>query len=288
MGLSKSIHYLILLFYISPNLSYAQQDTQFVTVQPSLQTVTLSGFTRARNHIPIASEVAGKVIAIYADIGQAIPENGIFACLDDTFINLDIAATKNSIAQYNIDLKFLSKQVERHKKLVKTNSTALSLYDDLIRQKENAYYEIQRIKIKQNILQETKSRYCIQAPKNWKITQRTIEVGQWVDIGATLAQADNYKTLLLPLTLTAKELTALENKQDQLTVYLPEYQQEISAKIERISPAFDQQSHKIRVDLLITDTAKYHRGGIRAELSLSLADKLNTFLISANQVLLQE
>jgi hypothetical protein len=64
-------------------------------------------FTRARRSMPIASEISGKVTHIYADIGQPIPENGIFACLDDTFIKLDIASTENSIAQHGIDLKFL-------------------------------------------------------------------------------------------------------------------------------------------------------------------------------------
>jgi len=276
---TKFIRYTLLLLCLNTALSIASEK-QLVTVQASFQPITLSGFTRARQSMPIASEVAGKVTHIYADIGQSIPENGVFACLDDTFIKLDIVATKNSITQHGVDLKFLSKQVERHKKLVKTNSAAISLYDDLNRQKENAYYEIQRAKIQKQKLQETKRRHCIHAPKNWMITQRAIEVGQWIDVGSEIAQADNYRELLIPLTLTADELAALEKKKDKFTVYLAEYKQEISASIARISPAFDEQSHKIRVDLLIQDTSVFHRGGIRAELSLNMTDKLNTYLIS--------
>ena len=280
MHTTKIIRYILLLFCLNTHISTAEENN-LVTVQPSFQSVTLSGFTRARQSMPIASEVAGKVTHIYADIGQSIPENGIFACLDDTFINLDIAATKNSISQHGTDLKFLSKQVERHKKLVKTNSAAISVYDDLIRQKENAYYEIQRAKINKQKLQVTKSRHCIKVPKNWKITQRDIEVGQWIDMGTTIAQADNYNELLIPLTLTAEELEALQKKQAKFTIYLPEYKQEIAASIARISPAFDEHSHKIQVDLLIQDTKKFHRGGIRTELSLDISDKLNTYFISS-------
>jgi RND family efflux transporter MFP subunit len=228
--------------------------------------------------MPIASEISGKVTHIYADIGQAIPDDGIFACLDDTFIKLDIASTQNSIAQHSIDLKFLSKQVSRHQKLVKTNSAALSLLDDLTRQKDNSYRAIKNEKIRKQKQQETKNRHCIKAPKNWKITQRNIEPGQWITKGVTIAQASDYSQLLIPITLTAEELTALQS-QDKLSVYLPEYQQEIPVNIERISPEFDQQSHKILVDLLIKDTSKYQRGGIRTELSLNVSDKLNSFLI---------
>lgn len=283
MTVTKNLSLILLVSGLTINASIAQ-DHQLTTVKPSLQTVILSGFTRARESMPIASEVAGRVTHIYADIGQPIPSNGHFACLDDTFINLDIATTKNSISQLGVNLRFLSKQVERHKKLVNTKSAAISLYDDLLRQKDNAYYEIQRAKIKKQKLLETKRRHCINAPKHWQVTQRAIEVGQWIDLGTTIAQAGNYKELLIPLTLTAEQLAALQKKQDSFTIYLPEYKQEISASIERISPAFDEQSHKIRVDLLIQDTLRFHRGGIRVELSLDIADKLNTYLISRKAV----
>jgi len=269
---------LSLLFVLSTGISIADGG-QFVTVQPAFQSTTLTGFTRARHSIPIASEISGKVTHIYADIGQAIPENGIFACLDKTFIKLDIATTENSIAQLYTDLKYLRKQANRHKKLVKAKSAAISVLDDLNRQKENASFARQREKIHKQKLEETKERHCIKAPKNWKITQRNIEVGQWITAEQSIAQAGDYSQLLIPLTLTSEELSALEQKQNNFTVYLPEYQQEIPARIERISPAFDEQSHKIRVDLLINDTSKIDRGGIRTELTLEVSDKLNTYLI---------
>ncbi len=266
-----------LLFYLTTSLSHANENS-LVTVQPSFQTITISGFTRARRSMPIASEISGKVTHIYADIGQPIPENGIFACLDDTFVKLDIASTENSIAQHGIDLRYLNKQVGRHQKLVKTNSAALSLLDDLTRQKDNAYRAIQNEKLRKQKQQETKNRHCIKAPKNWLLTQRDIEIGQWINAGTPIAQAGDYDQLLIPITLTAEELIALQ-KQDKLSVYLPEYQQEIPVSIEHISPEFDPQSHKILVDLLIKDTSQHQRGGIRTELSLNVSDKLNNFLI---------
>ncbi len=279
----KTTHYISialfsLLISLTTRPSIANEE-QLVTVQTAFQTTTLSGFTRARHSMPLASEISGKVTHIYADIGQAIPENGIFACLDKTFIELEIASTENSIAQHYTDLKYLRKQANRHRKLVKAKSTAVSVLENLDRQKENASFARQKEKIHKQRLEEEKDRHCIKAPKNWKVTQRNIEVGQWITAGKTIAQADNYNQLLIPLTLTSEELRSLEQKKKTLTVYLPEYKQEISASLDRISPAFDEQSHKIRVDLLINDTSKFYRGGIRTELTLNVTDKLNNFLI---------
>ncbi|NOQ16300.1 MAG: efflux RND transporter periplasmic adaptor subunit [Methyloprofundus sp.] len=268
----------VLILWLSSPICQAE-NSSFVSVQPAFQTITLSGFTRARRSMPIASEISGKITHIYADIGDEIPKNGIFACLDNTFIKLDIAATENSIAQHGVDLKYLTKQVQRHKKLVKTRSAAISLLDDLIRQKELAYRAIQSAKIEKQKLKETKRRHCIKAPKGWVVTERSIEQGQWIDIGTPIAQANNYKQLLIPLTLTAMELDALQQKPKQFTIYLPEYKREVSATIERISPAFDEHSHKIRVDILVQDTSIQQRSGIRAELALDIPDQMNTFLI---------
>lgn len=279
----KTTHYIsIALFSLLISLTTRPSianEGQLVTVQPAFQTTTLTGFTRARHSMPLASEISGKISHIYADIGQAIPEDGIFACLDKTFIELDIATTENSIAQHYTDLKYLRKQANRHRKLVKAKSTAVSVLEDLDRQKENASFSRQKEKIHKQRLEEEKDRHCIKAPKNWKITQRNIEVGQWITAGMTIAQADDYNQLLIPLTLTAEELRALEEKKNKFTVYFPEYKQEISASLEHISPAFDEQSHKIRVDLLINDTSNFYRGGIRTELTLEVSDKLNNFLI---------
>ncbi len=273
-----SLTLLFLLFFLNTRLSTAGEG-QLVSVQPAYQITTLTGFTRARHSMPLASEFSGKVTHIFADIGQAIPEDGIFACLDKTFVKLDIVSTQNSIEQHYIDLKYYRKQVNRHKKLVKSRSAAVSELDDLKRKKENASYKKQHELLKKQKLEETLRRYCIRAPHNWKITQRNIVIGQWINSGTTIAQADDYNQLLIPLTLTPEELNALEQKHKNLTVYLPEYKQEIPASLERISPAFDEQSHKIRVDLLIDDTSKFNRGGIRTELALEVPDKLNTYLI---------
>jgi len=64
-----------------------------------------------------------------------------------------------------------------------------------------------------------------------------------------------------------------------LTVWLPEYKQHVPASIERISPAFDDKSRKIQVDLLLEKNLPIYRGGVRVNLSLQLPEPDNIFLI---------
>ena len=69
---------IIALLGISSGL-YA--ETNFVTAQLSYREVTITGFTRARSTMRLASEVSGKVKQVFADVGETIPRKVNFPVL---------------------------------------------------------------------------------------------------------------------------------------------------------------------------------------------------------------
>ena len=256
---------------------YAEEE--WVTIQASVRQVTISGFTRARSSMQISNEVAGKIEQVFADVGDAITDEGNFACLDDTFVRIDIESAQNDMAQHAIDIDFFKKQVSRHQKLVATNSAAISVLDELKRELGNSQRGLQRERLRKQRLQELLQRHCLYAPAGWRVMERYVEPGQWIDVGTQVARVGDYSQLLVPLALSTQELIALKAIEDDLKVYLSELDQKIPATIELVSPAFDEQSHKTRVDLQLDKGLPVHRGGLRVELSLDLPDKLDAFLI---------
>jgi multidrug efflux pump subunit AcrA (membrane-fusion protein) len=90
----------------------------------------------------------------------------------------------------------------------------------------------------------------------------------------------NYAQLLVPLSLTVSELNALKDQQHNLLVRLPEFNQSVPAKIARISPAFDDQSRKVLIDLILENNLPVYRGGLRIEVNLKIPDADGTFLVS--------
>lgn len=254
-------------------------ETEWVTLQPSVRKMTISGFTRARSTMQISTEVAGKIKRVYADVGDAIPAKGKFACLYNTFVKIDIDSAQNDMAQHEIDISFFKKQVYRHQKLVATNSAAISLLDELKRDLGNAQRGLEKERLRKRRLQELLKRYCLYAPAGWQVIERYVEPGQWIDVGTHVTKVGDYSKLLVPLALSKQELAALKAAEKDLQVYLSELDQTIPASIELISPAFDEQSHKIRVDLQLEKDLPVNRGGLRVELALDLPDKFAAFLI---------
>ena len=259
----------------------AHAESTWTTVQPSYRQVTIIGFSRARQSMVLSTEVAGKVERVFADVGDIIPKHGKVACFDDTFVKIDINSAKSEIGQYQNDIQYFKKQVERFRVLVGKNSAAVSQLDDWRRQLGNAQRLAQQKKFEKQRHQEKRKRHCIKSPTGWHVTKRHVEPGQWLVIGSQVAEVGNYTKLLVPLALSVNELKILEKNQHNLTVSLPEYGQQVPATIERISPAFEEKSRKVQVDLLLEKNLPVYRGGLRVEVKLNLPDPSSTFLIAA-------
>ncbi len=268
-----------LLFYlILFSLSSYAEDT-WVSVQPSHREVSFIGFSRARHDMVLSTEVAGKVKRVYVDVGDTIPKSGRVSCLDNTFTKLDINSTTNDIKQAQIDITYYKKQVKRYQDLVKKKSVSISQLDDMQRELSTAENMAQSKQILIDRQQETLERHCIKAPWGWSVDERYVEEGQWIDIGNQVVKVGNYTTLLVPFALSVDELNALKKNKKDLSIWLPDYKQKIPAKIERISPAFDETSRKIKVDLLLNKKLPVRRGGLRVELKLKIPDSSGMFLI---------
>ncbi len=269
-----SVFCLILL-----SLSASAEDS-WATVQPSYQQVNFTGFSRARHDMVLSTEVAGKVKQVFVDVGDAIPKNGKVSCLDNTFTKIDINSTVNDIEQAKIDVVYYKKQVNRYQELVKKKNVSINQLDDMLRQLATSERMEQSKRLQKQHLQETLKRHCIKSPAGWLVDERYVEPGQWLDIGSPVAKVGSYSKLLVPFALTVSELNALKAEK-VLTVWLPEYKRRIPATIERISPAFDEESRKIQVDLLLERDLPVQRGGLRVDLKLKLADVAGAFLIAS-------
>ncbi len=256
-------------------------EQQWLTIESATRQVSITGFTRAQTKMPLTAEVEGKVKKVFADVGQAIPDSTIFACLDDAFAKIDIKSARNEISLQNIDIKFFKKQVARHEKLVNKQTSAVSVLDGLKRDLATAKQTLYAAAIRKQRLEEHQRRHCLHAPKGWLVIDRNVEPGQWVSRGDILANVGNYLQLKVPLSLTQFELDALKKNSDSLSLYLPDLKQTVPAEIKHISPGFDEKTRKVMVDLLISKSSPDFFGGMRAELKLNTADtRSKNFLIS--------
>ena len=256
---------LILMLLLSQQTAAAE----LATAEAATQLQELTGYTRARTVLVLSAEESGRVERLYADIGDAIPAAGLFACLDDTFLRLEQQANQTEQARVRVDIEYFGKQVERYRRLVADNSSAQIQLDEFQRNLQSSMQQLEGLKIQSRVLAERAERHCVPAPAGWLVMDRLVEPGQWVTRGQQVARVGDFSRLLIPFALSNSEYLALRQI-EELSLQLPHSGQQVDARIARVSPSFDEVSRKIRVELEVGEGLRERRGGLRAQLALRL------------------
>jgi RND family efflux transporter MFP subunit len=263
------------------------QDGVFVA-KPAMRQVRLIGYTRARRILDIVSEESGRCIKVTADVGDRIAKDGLFAVLDTTFI--DLAIKKNQVDQKRLQnlITFYGKDVKRFQELVESETAAQSKLDNIQNKMDQAQFEIQNLKVEEAELRERRARHLIKIPEGWTVTERAVEPGEWVSVGKHLGKAGDFRTLLVPFSLSPAEYNTMKKQNGTVELFFPdenEVGRKLEASVERVSLAFDPETRKINIDLAVREGLSDQRGGLRAELTLMIPDPSGAVLVPASAVL---
>jgi multidrug efflux pump subunit AcrA (membrane-fusion protein) len=202
--------------------------------------------------------------------------------LDDTYLNLDIETNSSEKESLSIDITYFKKEVGRFNKLLKQNSSTKSQFDTAQRNLDKSKAQYDALNVAYDILHERKKRLCINAPTGWRIIKRYVEPGKWVNVGEPVVEVGNYMRLSAPFALSSIEYQSLKKKEDQgITVYLPDLDTTTHAKLIRVSPAFDDESRKIHLELELdlSKNQKINRGGLRVDLDLDIPMHTGAILV---------
>jgi len=262
--------------------------TEYITPKPYERTTLLTGLTRPRQVINVSSEVSGKCITVYAEVGNAVPPPGILADIDDTYIRLDLEANRLERERVQRQLVTEKKTLQRYTTLREKNSATQAKLDEVKLSADLHELTIQALNNQQQRLSETLDRHKIKVPEGWLLIERMIEVGEYVQPGQSIAKLGDFRQLIIPFALSFPEMNALKQR-ESITLFLPDLNIQTSARIYRISPAFVEATKKISIELIIDNkrekSSEVIRGGLRAEMKLRLKESKNTFILPFSSVI---
>ena len=272
----------------APVFSQTPPRPLLATAIAAQQQILLTGFTRARATIELIPEVSGKCVALYADVGEAVADDGLFAAIDSTLVELDLRANTLSQQQLESTLRFNTTQVKRYRQLHTSKSSSQARLDEQELELDQTRIKLQQLQVEKQRLQELLARHTITAPPGWQIIERQLEKGQLLRSGQVIARAGDFRQLLVPLAVTPAELRSLR-QQDSITVQMPFDQTSGTAVLYRISPGFDPVSRKIRIELLLDpatcDSLSLRQGGVQVEVGVQVSDPMRSLLIPASAVM---
>jgi RND family efflux transporter MFP subunit len=283
--------FLVFLIGISLN-THAQQAKKIVVItKPSnistSNTLSLTGSFSPVKHSALSSRVDGLIKQLNVDIGDEVKQGDALMQLDATLINLSIAEQKALVEQTVIQQKEAQRLVDEAKRLLKQRH--ISATELAKREAAFAQYKAEVVAVKAALAsaQETRRRHTLFAPFDGVISQKQIEVGEWVSRGDAVLTLTSLDRLYLDIYVPQEHFADI-GLHTAVTIY-PDTnpKQKIDAEISKIIPISDKQSRSLLVRVEVAAAENNLIAGTSASVDIHLANNTKKgFLVPRDALLI--
>jgi RND family efflux transporter MFP subunit len=214
-----------------------------VTVRPVAAYSWIPGSIVSRADARIASVIAGRVVWV-AEVGQRVKTGEPIARLDDTLTRLRVEDLRAQLARARAQRAVSSSQLERFDRLAATQVLSASQLDDARAQRDMASQDVMRAEAQLREAQYEVDESQIRAPFPGVLTERFIQKGEYVQVGAATVRLVNTGDIEARATAA---LALAANIRPGQTVAIRDHGVERSGKVRTIVPVGDDRSRQFEV-----------------------------------------
>lgn len=224
----------------------------------------------ANEQVELASDVSGKVMAIYFDEGQKVEKGELLLKINDD----DLQA---QMRRYQYQLTTLSQKLERQRVLLKNEAVSQEAFDAVQTEYNVLNADIDILKVKIN-------RSSICAPFSGVVGFKYVSDGAYIQPGTRIAELVDYSHLKLEFSIPEKYISmSLIGK----TVYFTTEgsDKERLARIYAAEPKVDDQTRSIILRALYVNSGERLRPGMSARITIPTAAATERLLIPTQAVI---
>jgi RND family efflux transporter MFP subunit len=229
----------------------------------------------------VASEIEGKVIKVLFESGSVVQKGDILLKIDSTSLDLQIKSANSNLNIAQINFENAKKDYERNKDLIKQNTISQKIYDD-------SFFNYSKTKQAVNVanasledLKVKKEKKSVKAPFSGVITQKNIEVGEWVNGGKTIATLVDTSKIEILFNLPTSYIYKLDKNQDYKVMIK---ETTLNTKLFAFIPTGDKRTRTFPVKFK-ADVNIFVYDGMEAKIELPRAKKQEALMVSRDAVI---
>ena len=277
---------LIMALFVSLQASKPQPPASLVQtvkikegVANALQTYV--GTLYYDRHSELASESSGVVQKLYVKEGQNVKKGETLLKLRDSILSAKIEAKKASLASLESEETKQTKDLTRAKALLKRKSIAQSNYDASFYTLESLKANIKSTQAELNSMKIELSDKTIKAPFSGIIVKRSIDIGEWVNVGQGVFTIIDPRSIEAEVNIPSKLIYTLSKKQ-KLSANIGKDTLEVEVK--NIVPLADRSSRTFPVKLSLK-SKKTLIEGMRIDVKVPTLKEENVLLVPRDAVI---
>ena len=222
-----------------------------VSVRPVTAASWIPGSIVSRADARIASVIAARVTWI-AEVGTQVRQGEPLARLDDTMSRLRLEDLRAQVARARAQHEVASSQLERFNRLAATQALSVSQLDDAKAQRDVSGDDVARADAQLREAQYEIDQSVIRAPFPGIVTERFIQRGEFVQVGAATVRLVNISDVEARAT-AALDLAA--NVRPGQTVSVRDHGSEKRGTVRTVVPVGDDRSRQFEVRVALSDSA---------------------------------
>jgi len=199
MRLHSTFHLATVCFGLiaSPAMAQVPVSVAEPTLEVSGETLRLTGNLKARRTAQLSPQLAGLVSTIHADVGDQVEQGQLLVALDERLVKLDVVSAKAALAEAEAALEEARRLAEEGQRLL--NDRFIPSTEARSREARVALAGAARDRTKSELDRalQRQALHRLSAPFAGVISQRMVELGEWVDPGSAVVQLVEHQNLWL-------------------------------------------------------------------------------------------
>jgi len=255
-----------------------------VTQQRVSEQITLIGSTEAASESIVAAEVAGIVEYFPVREGDFVEKGALLARLKATALKLRLKGAEAAIEKIQSDLRLAEKELQRYRRLKKSNSVAEVKYDEAINVQETLSQELIRQQAEVEQLRYDLRQKQVLAPFAGYVAAEHTQLGQWVQAGGPVITLVDLSQVRVTVDVPERYISGLA-ADAKAAVRIPSLSGESwNGRIRAVLPVGNPAARTIPVQVDLDNPGYRIKGGMEASVTFDLAGERDALLVPKDAV----
>lgn len=233
-------------------------------------TVGATGTLRALETVELASEAAGTVQRVHFEEGARVEQGQRLVTLNPEKLRSQLAASRSAVEAAEARVELTRRTYERVETLFDRGSASREELDRVETDFEQATAEAARLASETDLAGERLSDTAVYAPTSGHISERLVDVGDFVDVGQPLATLYRTDPLEIAFGVPERAMGRLRPGQEVTATVSAYPEREIPGTVGFISPSVDEATRTFLVKARVDNSEGLLKPGSFADVRVTL------------------
>ena len=249
---------------VEPTVTIGRENIALARLAELRSGPTISGSLQPRTEAQVRAEISGPVERTFADEGQRVRRGVLIARLDDTAVRDAYLSAKSAVRTAESALQNAQRNLERSTRLAQAGALPERDLETAQLNATNAEGTLADARARLASAQKQLDQTMVRAPITGVVSDRPVDAGDVVQVGAELFRIVDLGSLRLEATVPAAEI-------DRLKVGMPVefgvsgFDRRFTGRVERINPSVDPATGQVRIYVSIPNEEQSLVAGLFAE-----------------------